>query len=158
LRASNDPCHVYRSRRFFLNIRLAAGLIADIPLFINYSVNGRGYTMLVLFASLLANFAGILVVRQSKPALIAFILTAALGFYTIPIFLYPMAGISLWVVVTYLFSKERSKAAARTIRQRLYAGRSTHAGLYSPVIFFWSCISPSSAMRSEMLSCLFGEP
>jgi len=78
------PAMYIAARRFFSAYQAlaAAGLIAVIPLFINYSVNGRGYTMLVLLALLLANFAGILVVRQSKPALIAFTLTAALGFYT----------------------------------------------------------------------------
>src|SRR5215213_3169199 len=81
------PAMYITARRFFSQYQAlaAAGLVAVIPLFINYSVNGRGYTLLVLFALLLANFVGILVVQQSKPALIAFILTAALGFYTIPI-------------------------------------------------------------------------
>ena len=102
------PVMYITARRFFSRPQAlgAAALIAVVPVFINYSVNGRGYTMLFLFALLLANFAGILVTRQSKSALIAYGLTAALGFYTIPIFLYPMAGISLWVVTTYLFAKE----------------------------------------------------
>jgi hypothetical protein len=151
------PAMYIAARRFFSQYQAlaAAGLIAVIPLFINYSVNGRGYTMLVLFASLLANFAGILVVRQSKPALIAFILTAALGFYTIPIFLYPMAGISLWVVVTYLFSKEPRKHKLR--RLGLFLGACMLAGLltlvlYSPVIFFGSGIS--SIIGNEIVKSL----
>ncbi len=110
------PAMYIAARRFFSQYQslAAAGLVAVIPLFINYSVNGRGYTILVLFALLLANFRGDLgESSQSKPALIAFILTSAIGFYTIPIFLYPMAGISLWVIA-HLFVHERT--AGRTLR------------------------------------------
>ena len=102
------PAMYITARRFFSSSQAlaASALIAVTPSFIAYSVNARGYTMLFLFALLLANFAGILAIKQSKAALIAFTLTAALGFYTIPIFLYPMAGISLWVFVTYLATRE----------------------------------------------------
>jgi hypothetical protein len=143
---SMAPAMYITARRFFSSPQAlaASGLIAVTPLFINYSVNGRGYTMLVLFALLLANFAGILVIRQSKPALIAFTLTAALGFYTIPIFLYPMAGISSWVVVTYLFGKESREIKLRKLG--MFLGICTLSLfltiiLYSPVILFGSGLS-----------------
>ena len=145
------------ARRFFSAHQslAAAGLAAITPLFVNYSVNGRGYTILVLFALLSANFAGILVTRQSKPALIAFILTSALGFYTIPIFLYPMAGISLWVVATYLFVKESWQDKRRKLG--LFLGACLTVGLltfvlYSPVIFFGSGLS--SIIGNEIVKSL----
>ncbi|MBN2115577.1 MAG: glycosyltransferase family 39 protein [Anaerolineales bacterium] len=135
------PVMYITARRFFSRPQAlgAAALVAVLPVFIDYSVNGRGYTMLFVFALLLANFGGILVTRQSKPALIAFGLTAALGFYTIPIFLYPMAGISLWVVMTYLFAREPWRARLR--RLAVFLGMCLLAGLltfllYSPVIIF----------------------
>jgi hypothetical protein len=151
------PIMYMTARRFFSEYQAlaAAGLVAVIPLFINYSVNARGYTLLVLFALLLANFAGILVVRQSKPALTAFILTAALGFYTIPIFLYPMAGIFFWVVVTYLFTKEPLQDKLR--RLGMFLGACLVAGLitlalYSPVIVFGSGLS--SIVGNEIVKSL----
>jgi len=151
------PAMYITARRFFAQYQalVAAGLVAVIPLFINYSVNGRGYTMLVLFALLQANFAGILVVRRSKPALIAFTLTAALGFYTIPIFLYPMAGISLWVVLTYLFTKEPRPEKLRRLGE--FLGACLLAGLltlvlYSPVILFGSGLS--SILGNEIVKSL----
>jgi hypothetical protein len=137
------PAMYIAARRFFSAYQSlsAAGLVAVIPLFINYSVNGRGYTMLVLLALLLANFGAILVKSQSNPALIAFILTAALGFYTIPIFLYPMAGISLWVAITYLFANEpwqdKLRKLGRFLGACLLAALLTLI-LYSPVILFGS--------------------
>lgn len=151
------PAMYIAARRFFSAHQslTAAGLAAITPLFVNYSVNGRGYTMLVLFALLLANFAGILVGRKSTAALITFTLTAALGFYTIPIFLYPMAGISLWVVVTYLFAQESWREKGRKLG--LFLGACLTAGLltfvlYSPVIFFGSGLS--SILGNEIVKSL----
>jgi hypothetical protein len=151
------PAMYITARRFFSAYQslAAAGLVAVVPLFINYSVNGRGYTLLVLFALLLANFAGILVTRQSKPALIAFTLTAALGFYTIPIFLYPMAGISLWVAVTHLFASEPREI--KLCKLAVFLGACVVAGLltlllYSPVIVFGSGLS--SIVGNEIVKSL----
>jgi hypothetical protein len=115
-----------------------------VPVFINYSVNGRGYTILFLLALLLANFAAILVDRQSKAALIAYGSTAALGFYTIPTFLYPMAGVSLWVAVTYIFNQEPWQSKFRKLA--VFVGMCILAGLltlilYSPVIIFGTGLS-----------------
>src|SRR5215207_7491374 len=151
------PAMYIAARRFFSQHQAlaAAGLVAVIPLFINYSANGRGYTMLVLFALLLANFAGILVVRRSKPALVAFILTGALGFYTIPIFLYPMAGISLWVLCTCLFTDEPRQEKLRGLGE--FIGACLLIGvltlvLYSPVILFGSGFS--SIIGNEIVKAL----
>ena len=151
------PAMYLTARRFFSQFQAlaAAGLVAVIPLFINYSVNGRGYTLLVLFALLLANFGGLLVVRPGKLALIAFILTAALGFYTIPIFLYPMAGISLWVAVSYLFTDQPRQDKLRKLG--IFLGACLLAGLltavlYSPVIFFGSGLS--SIIGNEIVKSL----
>ena len=107
--------------------------------FINYSTNGRGYTLILLFSLLLANFAILLVEKQSKSALILYGLTGALGFYTIPVFLYPMAGISLWVVANYLVEKGSWQNKLR--KSGIFLGMCTAAGLltlllYVPVIFF----------------------
>jgi len=151
------PAMYIAARRFFSQHQslAAAGMVAVTPLFINYSVNGRGYTLLVLFALLLANFGAILVVEHSKSALIAFTLTAALGFYTIPIFLYPMAGISLWVVVTSLFTQEPPQEKLRGLG--VFLGACLLAGLltlvlYSPVILFGGGLS--SIIGNEIVKSL----
>ena len=135
------PVMFVAARRFFSapQALAAAGLIAVVPLFIDYSVDGRGYTLLVLFALLLTNFAAILVKQPRRPALAAYAITGALGFYTIPIFLYPMAGVSLWVVMTYLFSGESWQINYR--RLLTFIGVCLLSGvltliLYSPVILF----------------------
>ncbi len=151
------PAMYITARRFFSRYQAltAAGIVSVVPLFINYSVNARGYTLLVLFALLLANFAAILVVRESRPALIAFTITAALGFYTIPIFLYPMAGISLWVVITYLSANEPRSEKLRRLGR--FLGACLIAGLltltfYAPVILFGSGLS--SIIGNEIVKAL----
>jgi uncharacterized membrane protein len=151
------PVMYITARRFFSRQQAlaASALIAVGHWFIMYSVNGRGYTMLILFALLQANFAGILVAQQSKPALIAFALTGALGFYTIPIFLYPMAGISLWVVTTYLIGKESWQDKFH--RLAVFLGTCIGSGLltlvlYSPVIIFGTGFS--SLFNNEIVESL----
>jgi hypothetical protein len=140
------PVMYLTARRFFSRPQAlgAAALVGVVPVFINYSVNGRGYTILFLLALLLANFAAILVDRPSRAALIAYGLTAALGFYTIPIFLYPMAGVSLWVAVTFLFAREPWQS--RLGKLSMFMGMCVLAGLltfvlYSPVIIFGTGLS-----------------
>lgn len=150
------PVMYITARRFYSRLQAlgAAALVAVIPVFIDYSVNGRGYTILFLCSLLLANFAGILVERQNKSALIAYGLTAAIGFYTIPIFLYPMAGVSLWVVVTYLLANESWQSKIRKLG--IFLGTCMLAGLltlilYSPVIIFgsgWSSIVGNDFVQS----------
>jgi uncharacterized membrane protein len=135
------PAGYIAARRFFSRPQAlaAAAALAITPVIVEYSANARGYTLVTLFALLLANFAGILIEEQSISALVAFGLTAALGFYTIPIFLYPMAGISLWLFVSYLTESESWSNKFRKLKVFLItcalAGLLTLL-LYSPVIFF----------------------
>jgi len=135
------PAAYLASRRFFTRYQslAAAAALAITPPLIEYSVNGRGYTLLTLFALLLANFGGILVKKQTVATLVSYGITAALGFYTIPIFLYPMAGISLWLFASYLFEsypwRDRFRKLGVFIITCALAGLLTLL-LYSPVIIF----------------------
>jgi 4-amino-4-deoxy-L-arabinose transferase-like glycosyltransferase len=135
------PAAFMAARRFFTRNQslAAAAVIAVTPVFIEYSANGRGYTLIIFFSLLLANFAGLLLEKQTTPALAAYGLTAALGFFTIPIFLYPMAGISLWLFASYL--TESGPWSMRLRRLTVFLVTCALAGvltflLYSPVIFF----------------------
>jgi len=151
------PVAFLTARRFFSRHQaLAASMLITVMAgFINYSVNGRGYTMLTLFALLLANFGALLVERQSKSALIAYALTGALGFYTIPVFLYPMAGISLWVAVTYLADRDSWRNRLR--RLGVFLAICTLSGLltfllYAPVIFLGTGLE--SIIGNEIVEAL----
>jgi 4-amino-4-deoxy-L-arabinose transferase-like glycosyltransferase len=151
------PATYVTARRFFDRHQAlaASALIAISPSFISYSNNGRGYPLIALFTLLLANFAGILVSRQNRPTLVAYAITGALGFYTIPIFLYPMAGISLWVAVTYLTTDDSWRN--RLTRLGIFLAACLASGiltliLYSPVIIFgtgWDSLVNNEIVKSN---------
>jgi len=135
------PAVYFMARRFYsLDQALAAAaVLAVYPSLVRATGNGRGYMLVILFSFLLANIAGLLVQRQDRTALAAYAITGALGFYSIPIFLYPMAGISLWVIATHLSSDEPWRQRFNNIGAFMIAclgcGLLTFI-LYSPVIFF----------------------
>jgi len=135
------PASFIAARRFYSTQQaLAASVVlAVMPNIVASSANGRGYTLIILFSLLLMNFAGILIKEQSQPALAAYAISGALGFYSIPIFLYPMAGISLWVMATYFSADPSWKHKWNNLRNFLLtcavSGLLTFI-LYSPVILF----------------------
>lgn len=151
------PATYLTARRFFTvpQSLAASALFAVAAGFINYSTNGRGYTMTILLALLLANFGALLIEKQSQSALIAYGITGTLGFYTIPVFLYPMAGISLWVAVTYLTGLDPWQSRCR--RLGIFLAVCAASGiltllLYSPVFFFGTGLE--SIVKNEVVETL----
>ena len=68
---------------------IAAALTASWPALIDYSTDARGYTLLCCF-TLIAAAAMALVVRSgNSAAVVIFAIASALGFYTVPVMLYP---------------------------------------------------------------------
>lgn len=111
---------------------LAAAFVCTSSVLIEYSVNGRGYTLQTLLFVLAVATADYLR-RQGQPRLSAWALLAvlsALAFYTIPTALYGVGGLYLWLLF----------GVWRDARKRLYAMLSALAGasltlvLYLPVI------------------------
>ncbi len=114
---------------------LAAALIAPSALLIEYSTNARGYSILTLcFMASLWLAAELL--RQEHPMeWVLFVLAGTLGFFTIPVMLYPFGVVVGWMFVSG-FTRHRS-AAGRFTRKILLASAITLvlAGLlYVPVL------------------------
>jgi uncharacterized membrane protein len=113
---------------------LAAALVASSSSLIEYSTNARGYTLVALM-TLVAVLAGIRVLEHEESigawALIA--VSGALGLYAVPIALYPVGGIFLWLLVSRL----ADRASLRVfVRRWLACGVATVAFtllLYAPV-------------------------
>jgi uncharacterized membrane protein len=78
---------------------LAAALTAGSSALIEYSTNARGYTLLTLFTLLLFVNATFIFEGGSWRRCATYALIAALGAYTLPIMLYPFAGISIWLAI-----------------------------------------------------------
>jgi len=129
------------TRRFFsFSVAIAASsAIAITNSFIFESINGRGYPLIIFFSLILCNLAWLIINNPNKIVYIAYAIIAALGFYTIPIFLYPLAGISLWVVVTQLLIYKSPSMKWLNVKNFLISCFSfalLSFILYSPVIFF----------------------
>jgi hypothetical protein len=75
---------------------LACALVAGWPALIDYSTDGRGYTLLCCFVLVCA--AAMAEVRRSgnRAAMAIFVISASLGFFTIPVMVYPFAAFLVW--------------------------------------------------------------
>jgi predicted membrane-bound mannosyltransferase len=96
---------------------LAASLAASAPTLADYSTNARGYTLLCCFV-LICTIAMARILRDGKGEIL-FVVSAALGFFTVPVMLYPFAMLVAWG------RKKALRAAVATIALTLV--------LYAPI-------------------------
>lgn len=75
-----------------------AGLTAYLPLLVDYSVTARGYSLLQMLTCALFLLGGYLLRRRNAAGWALITLLAALGFYTVPVMLYPFGGVWLWLL------------------------------------------------------------
>ncbi len=101
---------------------LAGAAMAAAPVLIHYSTNARGYSLLALFTLL----TFILLTDQTHRSNLFYwtlaALTAALGFYALPVFLIPFGVILTWLALCGLNAKVIAPV--------------TRAGWYTRMIFF----------------------
>ncbi|MDJ1472096.1 hypothetical protein [Xanthocytophaga flava] len=86
---------------------VSVSLLAFSPQVFGYSIQGRGYSLLICWIVLATGCVlSIISARKiSRLTSIIFIISCFLGFYTIPIFLYPFAGLSLYLMLFFLTQK-----------------------------------------------------
>ena len=89
---------------------LAAGLIAASPILADYSTNARGYTLFMLFSLLVFWLAAGLLRRKNLAGWVLLILSAGLGFWTVPMMLYPFGGACAWIFLSALDDREAARA------------------------------------------------
>ena len=77
---------------------LAAGLAAASSYLVLFSTNARGYSMLALLTLALVVLTPYVVRTQSLFGALLCALLAAVGLYTIPVMLFPMAMLLLWAL------------------------------------------------------------
>ena len=114
---------------------LAAGWVAALPTFIEFSVNARGYALQWLFILALIWFATLLLENPSlKTAWLGFVFSAAAGIYSIPTTAIAIAGVFLWMLASTLTRGET--AEFKTLLGKLavagFAIASLSALLYLP--------------------------
>ena len=78
---------------------LAAALVAASEPLVSFSVNGRGYTLLCLVTVLLVTTASRIRDGGKPVDWVAFAVLPAIGYFTIPVMLYPHCGVTLWLLL-----------------------------------------------------------
>ncbi len=81
----------------------AAVLVTVAPEVQQYASVARGYTLLALLAILLFQLSWYVREHHNSAAWALWCLVAALGFYTVPVFLYPFGAAAAWIFFSILF-------------------------------------------------------
>ncbi len=81
---------------------LAAALVASSSALVEFSTNARGYTLICLLFMCLLSLGAHLKRRGGAAAWTLFTIISALGFYTIPVMLYPFGITCVWLFLSAL--------------------------------------------------------
>jgi len=97
---------------------LAAALVASSSMLIEYSTNARGYEIVcLLFMTMIP--VGAYALRCSNwAAWLLLAVVSALGFYTIPIMLYPFGGLVVWLLLSIAGGDARQEDAQQDAEQQ----------------------------------------
>jgi 4-amino-4-deoxy-L-arabinose transferase-like glycosyltransferase len=124
-------------RRFADNTTamLAAGLAVGSTQLMLYSINARGYSLVVALFLVMLLVADRLRDESTNARWAAFIALGAIGFYTIPIMLYPLGVVTTWLALS---SRALDRPARKPFLIRLVAAFVIAIGiaglLYLPII------------------------
>ncbi|MFC1960972.1 hypothetical protein ACFLYO_09705 [Chloroflexota bacterium] len=113
---------MYHSRTGAL---LAASFVMAWPALIDYSVNARGYSLLVFFTMILVWLVHLLKTRSNLIQWLLFIVTLVLGFYTIPVMLFPAGMVALWLFLSIIVEnhgKQRKRLLMHFVMAMIASG------------------------------------
>jgi hypothetical protein len=99
------PMSWFATRAFYGRLAgiLAAGCVAALPTFIEFSINARGYALQWLFILAVMVFAMMLHENPSlRTGWIGLVIAAVGGMYCIPTMLVPVGGVFLWMLASRL--------------------------------------------------------
>jgi 4-amino-4-deoxy-L-arabinose transferase-like glycosyltransferase len=82
---------------------LASSLIAISPMIINYSTLARGHIIICLIFMIILALAVYLKQNRNPSAWFIFAVLSAIGFYTIPIMIYPFGVVITWLFLSAIF-------------------------------------------------------
>jgi uncharacterized membrane protein len=133
------PVSYLAARRLFDPVAglWAAALTATAAPLVDYSVNGRGYTLGALFTLLALWFGARLIERDSRWEWAAFILCCVLAVYTVPTMAIGVAIVALWMLIKdrrVVFRLALALAAAGALSLLLYSAALGQSG--------WDAVTP----------------
>jgi hypothetical protein len=112
----------------------SAALVAASDPLVSYSVNARGYTLLCLITVLLVTAAGRVADEGSARDWLALPLLPPIGFFTVPVMLYPYGGVVAWLTLARLTGRTQGVRFDRLFLSVLVAGALTLL-LYAPAVW-----------------------
>jgi len=110
---------------------IAAALLASSGVLALYSTNARGYTIVILAFLVLVLIGGRLIRESNARLWAAFALTAALGVWTIPVMLFPLGAVALWLGLSFVVDGRRRELG--WLAASLAAGAALTLLAYGPV-------------------------
>ncbi len=104
------PASYFFAKRFYSRetATLSSILVAVFPILVQYSVLARGYAIIGLSTLLLITLADYVRVRKNRFVWLLIVLLSAMGFFTIPIMLFPFGAIYIWLIVSSVIGDTRS--------------------------------------------------
>ena len=129
----------YLTIRQFYNGQVALvslALVSTASPLIEYSTNARGYMFICLFFFLLLSMAIHLNKQSDKTIWICFSLIGALGLYTIPTMVYPLAIVYVWFFASILRTPDFRPNLRRLLKSGMAMGLLT--GLFYTPVFLGS--------------------
>lgn len=134
---------------------MAAVGLALMPLLVDYSINARGYTLICLFSCLGLWLTAEILKKSTFTSWLFLLICCALGFYSIPTFLYPFGIIFLWLFFSALLGETGGLKRISFLKRWFFWGVMTVIAvliLYSPVIIFGTGLS--SIIGNEFVQSL----
>lgn len=132
------PTGYVASKRFFDadTALLSSCLIGFAPILINYSTNGRGYSILCLDTLILIFLGAYVQSHKNKLAWVLLLTFAVIGFYTAPTMLLPFGAFCIWMCMCWLINSTNPVGDLTFLFNLVFLGISTViivTLLYTPV-------------------------
>jgi hypothetical protein len=134
------PATYWFARRFYSQETafLSAALVAVFPVSIKYAVYARGYTLICLITLLILALGDYVRVKKNRFAWLLIVIFSALGFFAIPIMLFPYGVLYVWLLVSCGIGDIRSyESKVDFLKYWLWSGLSAAfitITLYTPII------------------------
>jgi len=136
------PASYYFGKRFY---SLETGLLSSIfvatfPILVQYSVYARGYALIALITLWLFTLADYVRIKKNRFVWFLIVLLSAMGFFTIPIMLFPFGALYRWFIGTYVL-KDISSYEPKSEFLKYWLGSGIAAAiltilLYTPIMIY----------------------
>jgi hypothetical protein len=112
---------------------VGTGLVAGSSVIVEYSTNARGYTMVALVFVLMLALATRLATSWNLGEWLTLSVLAAIGIFTVPVMVYGLGAVAVWLVLSFP-AAERRALATRRLLPFVAVALALSAALYAPLV------------------------